>query len=149
MLSQILPLIFAALIGVAMSSQAAINSQLKTYLNSPLQASLISFLVGTFCLLLLSSIEQAKYPTLSQLQTIPLWLFFGGLLGVYGVSMSIYTAPKLGFISFTGLVLFGQVLMSMLLDHFGWFGVEKNPIHWQRLLGAMCIAIGIILTLQR
>lgn len=149
MLSQILPMLFAGLIGVAMSSQAAINSQLKTHLNSPLQAALISFLVGTLCLFILSYFEQAKYPSLPQISNIPLWLFLGGFLGVYGVSMSIYTAPKLGFISFTGLVLFGQIIMSMLLDHFGWLGVDKNPINWQRLLGAICIAIGVILTLQR
>lgn len=149
MLSQILPMLFAGFIGVAMSSQAAINSQLKTHLNSPLQAALVSFFVGTLCLFVLSYFEQAKYPSFSQISQIPLWLFIGGFLGVYGVSMSIYTAPKLGFISFTGLVLFGQIMMSMLLDHFGWLGVDKNPIHWQRLLGAMCIAIGVILTLQR
>jgi len=37
----------------------------------------------------------------------------------------------------------------MLLDHFGWLGVEKNPINWQRLLGAIVIFIGVLLTLQR
>jgi len=91
----------------------------------------------------------ASKPTLAQLSDIPVWLWVGGLLGVYAITASIYTAPKLGFLTFTGLVLFGQVIMSMLLDHFGLIGVEKNPVNWQRLLGAILIAIGIIFTLQR
>ena len=149
----LIPLIFAAGIGLAMATQTAINSQLRQYLNSPIQAAFFSFLVGTICLAIMMLVMMwngsATKPTLSQLNEIPIWLWVGGLLGVYAVTASIYTAPKLGFLTFTGLVLFGQVIMSMLLDHFGLIGVEKNPVNWQRLLGATLIAIGIIFTLQR
>jgi transporter family-2 protein len=40
-------------------------------------------------------------------------------------------------------------MMSMLLDHFGWLGVEKTTLNWQRLLGGVVIFIGVLLTLQR
>lgn len=73
----------------------------------------------------------------------------GWFLGVYAISLSIYAVPKLGFLTLTGVVIFGQISMSMLLDHFGWFGTEKTPIHWQRLLGSIVIFIGVFLTLQR
>ncbi len=149
----LIPLIFAAGIGLAMATQTAVNSQLRQYLNSPIQAAFFSFLVGTICLAIMMLVMMwngsATKPTLSQLNEIPIWLWVGGLLGVYAITASIYTAPKLGFLTFTGLVLFGQVIMSMLLDHFGLIGVEKNPVNWQRLLGAILIAIGIIFTLQR
>ncbi|MCJ8145705.1 DMT family transporter [Acinetobacter sp. A3.8] len=149
----LIPLFFAAGVGLAMATQTAVNSQLRQYLNSPIQAAFFSFLVGTICLAIMMLVMMwngsALKPTLSQLNEIPVWLWVGGLLGVYAVTASIYTAPKLGFLTFTGLVLFGQVIMSMLLDHFGLIGVEKNPVNWQRLLGAILIAIGIIFTLQR
>ena len=149
----LIPLFFAAGVGLAMATQTAVNSQLRQYLNSPIQAAFFSFLVGTICLAIMMLVMMwngsALKPTLSQLNEIPVWLWVGGLLGVYAVTASIYTAPKLGFLTFTGLVLFGQVIMSMLLDHFGLIGVDKNPVNWQRLLGAILIAIGIIFTLQR
>ena len=149
----LIPLFFAAGVGLAMATQTAVNSQLRQYLNSPIQAAFFSFLVGTICLAIMMLVMMwngsALKPTLSQLNEIPVWLWVGGLLGVYAVTASIFTAPKLGFLTFTGLVLFGQVIMSMLLDHFGLIGVEKNPVNWQRLLGAILIAIGIIFTLQR
>lgn len=149
----LIPLFFAAGVGLAMATQTTVNSQLRQYLNSPIQAAFFSFLVGTICLAIMMLVMMwngsALKPTLSQLNEIPVWLWVGGLLGVYAITASIYTAPKLGFLTFTGLVLFGQVIMSMLLDHFGLIGVEKNPVNWQRLLGAILIAIGIIFTLQR
>ena len=149
----LIPLFFAAGVGLAMATQTAVNSQLRQYLNSPIQAAFFSFLVGTICLAIMMLVMMwngsALKPTLSQLNEIPIWLWVGGFLGVYAITASIYTAPKLGFLTFTGLVLFGQVIMSMLLDHFGLIGVEKNPVNWQRLLGAILIAIGIIFTLQR
>lgn len=145
----LLLVILSAGIGVAMSSQTAINSQLRQYLHSPLQAALISFTIGTLCLVFLVYSQSIARPSLHQLSQIPWWLWLGGCLGVYCISMSIYTAPKLGFLTFTGVVLLGQIIMSMLLDHFGLLGVEKTAINWQRLLGAGCIAIGIFFTLQR
>lgn len=136
-------------IGIAMTFQTAINSQLREYLHSPLQAALLSFLVGTIVLAFFVFFQSAAKPSLQELNQIPLYLWFGGCLGVYAISISIYTAPRLGFLTLSGLIIFGQIMMSMLLDHFGWLGVEKTPINWQRLLGSVVIFIGVLLTLQR
>jgi transporter family-2 protein len=135
-------------IGVAMSLQNALNTQLREYLHSPLQSALLSFLVGTIVLALLVFFQSAEKPTLTTFTQIPWFLWLGGFLGVYAISLSIYAAPKLGFLTLTGVIIFGQIAMSMLLDHFGWFSTEKTPINWQRLLGSIVIFIGVFLTLQ-
>ena len=136
-------------IGIALTIQTAINSQLREYLHTPLQAGLLSFLVGTILLAVLVTLQGEAKPTLHSLISMPWYLWCGGCLGVYAISMSILTAPKLGFLSFSGLVIFGQILMSMLVDHFALLGVEKTTINGQRLLGAMVIFVGVLLTLQR
>ncbi|MCU4412796.1 DMT family transporter [Acinetobacter sp. WU_MDCI_Axc73] len=136
-------------IGVAMAIQTALNTQLRSYLNSPLQAAFLSFLVGTILLALLVLLQNQPKPSLQQLSQIPWFLWLGGFLGVYAISLSIYTAPKLGFLTLSGLIIFGQLAMSLLLDHFGWLGTEKMPVNWQRLLGAIIIFVGVMLTLQR
>lgn len=141
------PLAFG--IGIAMTFQTAINSALREYLESALHAALISFSVGTLTLLLLVLFFTKSFPHWQTLSLLPWYLWFGGCLGVYAISMSIYTAPKLGFLTFSGLVIFGQLAISMLLDHFGWLGTEKTPVNWQRLVGSIVIFIGVIFTLQR
>lgn len=136
-------------IGIAMTFQTAINTQLREYLHSPLQAALLSFLVGTLLLAILVIVQAEQRPTFSGLAAIPWYLWLGGCLGVYAISMSIYTAPKLGFLTLSGLIIFGQIAMSMIVDQFGLLGTDKTPVNWQRLLGGVVIFIGVLLTLQR
>ena len=143
----ILPLAMG--IGIAMAFQTAINSQLREYLYSPLQAALFSFLVGTIVLAVLVFFQQVEKPNLSTLLNIPWYLWIGGCLGVYAISVSIYSAPKLSLLTLSGVIIFGQMVTSMLIDHFGFLGTEKVAINWQRLLGSVVIFIGVLLTLQR
>ncbi len=148
--SQLLMLMPLAMgIGVAMATQTALNAQLRTYLHSPLQAALLSFLVGSVVLAVLVYAQSTPKPSWSTLQQIPWYLWLGGCLGVYAISASIFTAPRLGFLTLTGLIIFGQILMSLILDHFAYFGVEKSPVSWSRLMGALVIFIGVLLSLHR
>ena len=136
-------------VGIAMALQTALNAQLREYLYSPLQAALLSFLVGTIALVVLVFFQSGQKPSLESLTHIPWFLWLGGFLGVYAITSSIFTVPKLGFLTLSGLIIFGQIVMSMLLDQFGWLGIEKTAISWQRLLGAMIIFLGVMFTLQR
>ena len=148
--SQLLMLMPLAMgIGIAMTFQTAINSQLREYLYSPLQAALLSFLVGTIALAAMVFFQPAEKPNLDTLQQIPWFLWLGGCLGGYAISVSIYTAPKLGFLTLSGLIIFGQIVTSMIVDQYGLLGTEKTPINWQRLLGGVVIFTGVLLTLQR
>ena len=136
-------------IGIALTFQTAINTQLRDYVQSPLQAALFSFLIGTILLCFLVFVQNSAKPNFGDIIAMPWYLWFGGCLGVYAISMSIYTAPKLGFLTLSGLIIFGQIMLSMFMDHFGWLGVEKTQLNWQRLLGGVVIFIGVLLTLQR
>jgi transporter family-2 protein len=143
----LLPLVFA--VGVLLTLQTAINAQLKEYLYSPIQAAFFSFLIGTIVLALMVLFQSNPKPGLQELIQVPWYLWLGGILGVYAISMSIYAAPKLGFLTLTGVIIFGQMVTSMLVDQFGLLGNEKMPVNWQRLLGSVVIFIGVLLTLQR
>ncbi|EXA68683.1 hypothetical protein J504_0155 [Acinetobacter baumannii 348935] len=143
----LLPLVFA--IGVLLTLQTAINTQLKEYLYSPIQAAFFSFLIGTIVLAGIVLFQSHPKPGLQELMAIPWYVWLGGFLGVYAISMSIYAAPKMGFLTLTGMIIFGQMVMSMIVDQFGLLGNEKMPVNWQRLLGGVVIFIGVLLTLQR
>ena len=146
-LFMVLPLAFG--IGIALVIQTAINAQLRVYLYSPLQAALFSFLIGTIVLAILVFFQTTEKPTLNHLLSVPWYLWVGGCLGVYAISMSIYTAPKLGLLTLSGMIIFGQIVMSMIVDQFGLPGNEKTLVNWQRFLGGVVIFIGVLLTLQR
>jgi bacterial/archaeal transporter family-2 protein len=148
--SQLLLLLPLAMgIGIALTFQTAINTQLREYVYSPLQAALFSFLIGTIVLTFLVFIQRAGVPNFNNILAMPWYLWIGGCLGVYAITISIFTAPKLGLLTLSGLIIFGQIVTSMVFDQFGLLGVDKTPINWQRFLGGVVIFIGVLLTLQR
>ena len=53
--------------------------------------------------------------------------------------------PKLGASGFIALALAGQVVASLLLDHFGWFGLVERQMSLSRVLGAVLLIGGVVL----
>ena len=134
--------------GVAMASQAGINAQLRQYMHSPYQAAFFSFLVGTLILGTVVMLQTQSRLQLQEILAVPVWLWIGGLLGAFAVSMSIILAPRLGAVNLTIIIVCGQLLASLVLDHFGWLGFEKHSINWQRISGVLLVMAGLILTVN-
>ena len=134
--------------GVAMASQAGINAQLRQYMHSPYQAAFFSFLVGTLILGAVVLLQTDSRPQFQELMAVPYWLWIGGLLGAFGVSVAIILAPRLGAVNLTIIIVCGQLIASLILDHFGWLGFEKHSINWQRIGGVMLVIAGLVLTVK-
>lgn len=138
--------VLGLIVGVSLVSQAGINAQLRQHLSSPFQAAFFSFLIGTLVLGITICLQQANKPSLPELMHIPAWLWVGGLLGAFNISMSIVLAPRLGALSFVIVVLCGQLIASAVLDHFGWLGFDRHPINWHRLTGIGLVIVGLLLS---
>lgn len=134
--------------GVALASQAGINAQLRQYMHSPYQAAFFSFLIGTLILGMVVLVQTDARPQLQELMAVPYWLWIGGLLGAFGVSVAIILAPRLGAVNLTIVIVCGQLLAALVLDHFGWLGFEKHPINWQRIAGVILVIAGLVLTMK-
>lgn len=72
------------------------------------------------------------------------WWFIGCLW----VSVAIILAPRLGAVNLTIIIVCGQLIASLILDHFGWLGFEKHSINWQRIGGVMLVIAGLVLTVK-
>jgi len=53
--------------------------------------------------------------------------------------------PHIGVALAFSLAIAGQMLVTLLIDHFGWLGVPEKPINLWRVLGAALITVGVIL----
>jgi bacterial/archaeal transporter family-2 protein len=132
--------------GCAMAVQPAVNARLAERCNHPLQASVISFATGLAALLFVGLVMQIGLPSADRLKTLPGWAWTGGLIGTYMVTVSLLVAPKLGATRWIALVLAGQIGLSLMLDHFG-AGYLQHPLNAMRLLGVVCVAIGVWLVM--
>jgi bacterial/archaeal transporter family-2 protein len=133
---------FGLLAGMAQAVQAAVNTQLRAAVQSPLWAALISFVVGTLGLALLVLATRASFP--AQWPARP-WVWCGGLLGVLYVCAAILLLPRLGAGTMLALFVAGQMSMALLLDHFGLLGVPVHTTSPGRLVGAVLVVAGVFL----
>ena len=121
--------------GCCLPVQAGINTLLRRFLGEPMQAALVSFAVGTLALWLYSLAARHTWPPLSQLSAVPWWMWTGGILGAIFVSCTIFLAPRLGAATMTAVMLSGQLVASVLLDHFALVGFPEHPVSPLRLVG--------------
>ena len=134
----------ALLAGAATTIQTGINAQLRiAWAKSSILAAFVSFSVGALCLLFYLLATRAPLPPLPA-KIIP-WHWIGGLFGAFFISATIYVAPRLGATTMIGLVLAGQLGVSLILDHFGLIGYAQKSITWQRILGAALVGGGAFL----
>jgi transporter family-2 protein len=133
----------ALVAGMAAPTQFAINSQLRQVVGGPVVAAAVSFLVGTVILFAAAAVVSRSVPELGPIMSAPPWMYLGGLLGAFYVCASIVLTPRLGVATTIGLFLAGQVMASMMIDHFGLFGVPVQPASIPRILGALLIIIGV------
>jgi bacterial/archaeal transporter family-2 protein len=138
-------LIFALLAGAMLPFQFGINAVLAGHLDSPVRASLVSFVVGTAALLLATALFVRGLPSGDRVAGAPWWIWIGGLLGAFYVLGSVVTAPRLGAATLVALILAGQASASLLVDHFGWVGFDENPVTPGRLAGIGLVAAGVVL----
>jgi transporter family-2 protein len=134
-------LVLALLAGISIALQTAVNSALRARLHDPMHATLVSFVVGTLVAILYCAVVRSPLPD----RTIwdgPWWMWTGGLLGIVFVWSTVVIAPQIGGAMFLSLVIAGQLLMALLIDHFGWLQMEAirtNPI---RILGVALVVVG-------
>ncbi len=125
---------------------SAANARLKQTLHSPIAAAAINFLVGCGILTFLIVSGLFKAPNLQQFANVPWWAFLGGLLGATFVSLSTLTVPKLGLTTATLAVVCSQMIMSLVVDQFGWFGVPNHPLNFSRVFAITLLIVAIALT---
>lgn len=135
----------AILAGMAMPTQGVVNSKLAESVNSPILAAFISFAVGTVALFIYILLTGIPLSDLASSKNAPAVAWIGGFLGAFFVSVMALIVPKIGVALSFSLAIGGQMIATLLIDHFGWLGVPEKPLNLWRVLGAAMITCGVIL----
>jgi transporter family-2 protein len=137
--------LFAFVAGAVLPFQAGINAQLARWIHSPIRASFISFLVGTVILFVLSAVVWRPLPSGDRLAGAPWWVWLGGALGAFYVLGAVVTAPRLGAATLIALVVAGQAIASVVVDHFGMVGFKEHHTSPGRIAGMALVVAGVTL----
>jgi len=135
----------AVAIGAMVSAQPAWNAILARSIGSAFGAAAINTLVGfMFCLMILPVAGAGRFST-ATLTGVPWWVYLGGVVGGMFVISGVVVAPVTGALVFFVCVVSGQLIGSVVADHYGAFGLEIRPASFGRLAGVGLVVAGAIL----
>ena len=145
--SKITWIILGVLAGFLPPLQTAINGKLRVATGSILGATFISFFVGAIILLILLLITQRRleFPLYdTQKNRIPIWVYIGGIFGIFILTGNIIILPVLGSVLTTMIFILGQMIMALTIDQFGMFHLQKRKIDRRRIAALVLTIIGIM-----
>ena len=133
--------ILALLIGALISIMISFNSGLEGYVGSTYSVVIIHA-VGLIAILIVAAIKKEKIVIK---EAIPFYLFLGGIFGVMLTLVNIITIGGIGVALTTALAVFGQLVFSSLVDHFGLFGLTKYEFNPKKLVGFFIVLVGLVI----
>ncbi len=140
---------FLMLLGIAagamMPTQAGLNNKLAESVGSPILAALVSFFVGTVGLLVYSAATGESLGNLASIKDAPPVAWLSGLMGAFFVTTAVVLVPRLGVAMTFSLIIAGQMLVTLVIDHFGLLGLPVKEVSLIRVVGVLLITGGVIL----
>jgi transporter family-2 protein len=143
-------LLYSLAIGAGFSVvvQQALNSNLRMALKSAAWAGFVSYFVGTVCMVLLALVLGESLPSSAIASRPPLWAWSGGIFGAIFIALAILLLPQIGASTFIVLLVAGQTIASLIIDHFGLFGLAVRHIDVSRIV-ALALVVGGVALIQR
>jgi bacterial/archaeal transporter family-2 protein len=139
-------IIWASLAGAFIPVMAVLNARLGAALGESLHAPFILFCVGLLVTSISALALAGSLPSIGQLSKTPALNLVGGVIVAFYVISATLLAPRIGVSNFIVFAVSSQILMSIAIDHFGWFGVQIRPADSIKLIGAGLLISGLVIT---
>ena len=136
-----------AVVGGMVAVQGPINSQLGKSIGT-FQAAFFSFATGTIILAVIAGLARGGFGQIAEARSLAPQYLIGGLLGACYVSSVLVTVRTLGAGGIVAASVAGQLTMSVVIDHYGLLGVDKDPISALKALGVLLLAAGTLLVIR-
>jgi len=139
-------LVWALLAGAFIPLIGILNGRVGRALGEPFYASVMLFGVAIILALVVSVIFGKAAPSVQNLQTLRPMDYTAGFIVAFYVISATVLAGKIGVANFIVMAVSGQIMFSLMIDHFGLFGAPVKPINMTQLVGAVLLLIGLATT---
>ena len=128
-------LILAFAAGALVTLQIASTSKLKEAVGATVPAAIASSLFGVALLGAAMVVMQVPWPTFDKLISAPWSAWMGGAFGAFYALVTIGLARHLGATTLVTVIVVGQLICSVVIDHFRVLGFEARAASVARLTG--------------
>lgn len=129
--------------GVLMSVQGVFNTQVTKQTSLWVSSAFVQLTALIVCLLAWGITDRSSFGALSKVQ--PWYMLLGGVLGAFITITVIKSVDSLGPAKSAMLIVIAQLIGAYLIELFGLFGVERQPLEWRRVIGMAVSIVGIII----
>jgi bacterial/archaeal transporter family-2 protein len=134
-----------ALTGATLALQIGLNATMRGHAGSPMAAALVNFAVGTAFLAIVVAFGRGAFSGIAAAAGAPWWAWCAGILGGLYIAASAAFGPLIGGATFLALIVAGQMVTAIALDHYGLLGFPVRPLDAWRAGGALLVIAGMLL----
>jgi transporter family-2 protein len=135
---------FPLLAGVCVCTQGMINGHWQARIGVHYTVAINGIIVTVFAILFFLIGNRTSMQEVSS--TIEPWIVLNGLCGFTILTIAALTFPRIGAASVIVLMLTGQLVTGVLIDHFGLLNIPRHPVSLMRVAGVIFVFLGVALT---
>lgn len=134
---------FIALIsGALMSIQGVFNTQVTKSSTIWVANAFVQFTALAVCLAAWLFTDRSSFGAVFKVE--PKYMLLGGAIGAFITYTVIRSMEMLGPARAVMLIVVAQLLVAYIIELLGWFGVEKQPLEWRKVIGMAVAIVGIV-----
>lgn len=137
--------LLAAAAGIVSTAFSGSNATLSRTLGQPITAGIIVEAIALTGLVAVGFTYGGMGWPAGKFAALPWWAWLGGLGTVSILTAQLTLASRIGAAPYTAITVSAGLVVSILLDQFGWLGFEQHTAHWPRLVGGVLMISGVIL----
>lgn len=133
--------LIALLSGALMSVQGVFNTQVTKTTGMWVSNGWVQF--SAFLLCLAAWLVAGRDSILTLTKVEPKYVLLGGVIGTGITWTVIKSMEQLGPAKAALLIVISQLIVAYLIELFGLFGVDKEPLEWRKVIGMVIALIGV------
>jgi transporter family-2 protein len=137
----------AVLMGIVMSIYLPMNSSVSKYIGSPITANVTFFTVALLTSIVIFIIF-GEFHSIYNIKDVPVYLYSTGIISAFIVLGMTFLIPYLGARRFFILGVAGQILMAVLVSHFGILESPRDAVTIKKLIGAFLVVFGAYISIS-
>lgn len=133
----------AMLSGALMSIQGVFNTQVTKSTSLWVSTSFVQFSALAVCLIIWFFTDRHSFSSI--LEVPNKYTLLGGVIGAFITVTVIKSMGSLEPARAAMLIVISQLVVAYLIELFGLFGVEKQPLDWRRVGGMLLAIVGVVI----
>ena len=136
-------LLIALISGALMSIQGVFNTQVTKSSSIWVANTFVQFTALLVCLGAWIIADRSSFTALLRIE--PKYMLLGGAIGAFITYTVIKSMALLGPARAVMLIVSAQLIIAYVIELLGWFGIEKQPLEWRKVIGMLIAIVGIII----